>query len=332
MFLHPDSPIANGVFKKWNTLYSECQKNAIHIVTLNTVTNYDEISFFVFLDYPRINNPIVRKALSSNAKKILFLEEGPLVYPANWKIKNHRLFDFIFTWNDDFVDNVKYFKFNVHQIRTMHDSTDLKDKLCVLISRNKRAWGKSDLYSTRRSIIRYFEKNHPKSFDLYGEGWNMFYFPSNVPILKLFNGSKMYWLRSRLLEKYPSWKGAVENKIETVRKYKFSFALENSIGPSGYITEKIWDSFQAGTVPIYYGAPNILHYIPENCFIDFSKFKNMNDLYSYIHDMKDNVYQAYINNIRKFLCDDHAMSHSSDVSFIKSFINILQTDKSLYRS
>ena len=45
--------------------------------------------------------------------------------------------------------------------------------------------------------------------------------------------------------------GAVKDKINFLSEYKFSFAMENSEG-NGYITEKIVDSFKAGTIPIYY--------------------------------------------------------------------------------
>ncbi len=41
----------------------------------------------------------------------------------------------------------------------------------------------------------------------------------------------------------------------------------------GYITEKIWDSFKARSIPIYWGASNIEEYIPINTFIDFRKFE-----------------------------------------------------------
>ena len=40
----------------------------------------------------------------------------------------------------------------------------------------------------------------------------------------------------------------------------------------GYMTEKIWDSFKAKTVPVYWGASNIEEYVPKNCFIDYRDF------------------------------------------------------------
>ena len=46
--------------------------------------------------------------------------------------------------------------------------------------------------------------------------------------------------------------GKVKDKIKFLSSYKFSISMENSNG-DGYISEKIIDSFIAGTIPIYYG-------------------------------------------------------------------------------
>ena len=44
----------------------------------------------------------------------------------------------------------------------------------------------------------------------------------------------------------------ISNKIKFLSQYKFSIAMENIKG-DGYISEKIIDSFNAGTIPIYLG-------------------------------------------------------------------------------
>ena len=43
-------------------------------------------------------------------KKILIAIENEVVIRNNWLRENHNLFDIILTWNDDFIDNKKYFK------------------------------------------------------------------------------------------------------------------------------------------------------------------------------------------------------------------------------
>lgn len=51
--------------------------------------------------------------------------------------------------------------------------------------------------------------------------------------------------------------GEVFSKHDTLSKYKFSVCFENGKNLSGFITEKIFDCFSAGTIPIYWGADNI---------------------------------------------------------------------------
>lgn len=329
MFLQPDSPIAEGIFKKWNTLFNTLIKHDIELITLDKVNNFEEIDFFVFSDFPRLSNPMVRKAMNSDKPLILIIEEGPLIHQENWKDSNHELFDYIFTWNDDYVDNIKYFKFNVHYIQDMVRLKQPKEKLCVMIARNKRAWGTGELYTERRKIIRFFEKKHPADFDLFGEGWDLYYFPSNVPILKLFNGRKLYWFRSRLKETYPSSRGPIQSKNAILSKYRFSISFENSIGPTGYISEKIWDSFAAGTIPVYLGAPNVKNYIPENCFVDYRDFKSMDELYKFMSLMSDTEYEQYLQNIGKFLEKESNGGVFSDDYFVIAFLKLITQHSNL---
>ena len=63
---------------------------------------------------------------------------------------------------------------------------------------------------------------------------------------------------------------------------------ENIKGLNGYITEKIFDAFVAGNVPIYWGASDINEYIPDNCFIDRRNFINHEQMYKFLINMKEN--------------------------------------------
>jgi hypothetical protein len=58
----------------------------------------------------------------------------------------------------------------------------------------------------------------------------------------------------------------LKQKIDGLRDYRFSIAIENSCIPS-YITEKFYDCILAGSVPLYYGAPNVSDYFPIDSYI-----------------------------------------------------------------
>ncbi|MBZ9674998.1 glycosyltransferase family 10 domain-containing protein [Mesorhizobium sp. ES1-1] len=85
-----------------------------------------------------------------------------------------------------------------------------------------------------------------------------------------------------------------KTKIETIARHRFCLALENSIEPD-YVTEKIYDAFEAGTVPIYLGAPNVNDFVPGNSYIDASAFPDEKTLADYLRHVvaTPEEYDAY---------------------------------------
>jgi hypothetical protein len=98
-----------------------------------------------------------------------------------------------------------------------------------------------------------------------------------------------------------SFRGRCENKKEVLRRYKFSIAYENVRELPGLITEKIFDCFSAGTVPIYVGAPNVEDYIPPSCFIDLRNFRDYTHLHEFLVNMPERTYQGYLDAAKQFI-------------------------------
>ncbi|MBP3819031.1 MAG: hypothetical protein J6H31_12110 [Butyrivibrio sp.] len=73
----------------------------------------------------------------------------------------------------------------------------------------------------------------------------------------------------------------VDDKKSFQGEYKFSIAFENETAP-GYITEKIVEAYNAGTVPIYWGAPDICREFNEDAFINVSRFNTLAEAVNYI--------------------------------------------------
>lgn len=66
-----------------------------------------------------------------------------------------------------------------------------------------------------------------------------------------------------------------------VSHYKFVLAIENTVTES-YVTEKLFYALDSGSVPIYFGAPNVWDFVPPHSIIDGSKFSSMQELASYV--------------------------------------------------
>lgn len=63
--------------------------------------------------------------------------------------------------------------------------------------------------------------------------------------------------------------------------YKFVLAIENTMTES-YVTEKLFYALESGSIPIYFGAPNVQDFIPPHSIIDGTKFKSLEELASYV--------------------------------------------------
>lgn len=61
--------------------------------------------------------------------------------------------------------------------------------------------------------------------------------------------------------------GPVNSKLEFQKKHKFVIAFENTSMP-GYSTEKLMQAFSAGTIPIYWGDPEITKAFNSKAFIN----------------------------------------------------------------
>jgi hypothetical protein len=144
-----------------------------------------------------------------------------------------------------------------------------------------------EFYTLRLKAIVFFAKYN--DFHLYGRNWEKKYFGISKNKYKI------------ALSKY---RGSVKNKIECLSRYKFSICFENA-SYKGYITEKIFDCFFGGCIPIYFGAPDIEFYIPKDCFINFSNFNyDFYKLEEYLLNFTELDYIKMKLSIKDFLQSD----------------------------
>jgi len=263
----------------------------------------------LFINIPKKPISALLGSWSKSVKSYALLNECEVIVPQSWKKNKQAQFSKLFSWHDDLIDDQRVIRIHFPQklsALTPPISFNQK-KLCTLIAGNKRERHPLELYSKRIEAIRWFEKNHPSEFDLYGIGWDeyKFYWPK---ALRLLNRTKP--LLRYLAPYYPSYAGPVMNKREALSKYKFSICYENAKSIPGYITEKIFDSFLAGCVPVYLGAPNVSDHIPKDCFIERESFRSYEELYEYMQGMSENEHAEYVMRINAFLQSKEAFPYS----------------------
>ena len=110
----------------------------------------------------------------------------------------------------------------------------------------------------------------------------------------------------------------IKNKVEFLSDYKFSIAMENSNG-DGYLSEKIVDSFLAGTIPIYYGDYTLDEFINPKSYILIKGEKDIEKKIEYIKKI-DNDDDLYISIIKEKPIIDDNFANKIDVLEMKSFL------------
>lgn len=279
-FTHPEAPIGAELLLPLNVLADMGQARGVEFVTLDLAEKDERpLDAILFADYPDIRHPLAAQALRAPVPKYLLTFEPPTVRPENFDEARHGQFAKVFTWDDVLVaKGGRYVKINYAQRFPSSIPTGPRPHLCTLIASNKQSSHPLSLYGERRDTIRAFEDAEVEAFHLYGPGW----------------------------EGHSSWRGVVEDKRKTLEAYDFAICYENARGLPGYVTEKIFDCFIAGTIPVYWGAPNLWKYVDPACFIDRRGFQTNSALIGYLQAMPSRAKEVYRLAIKRWTMSKEA--------------------------
>jgi len=139
-----------------------------------------------------------------------------------------------------------------------------------------------DLYHIRLKAILSFL--NVEGFKLFGTGWEK---PNGL--------KRQTWQAIQTIKPRP-----VDNKLQTLSNFKFTLCFENCVFP-GYVTEKIFDAFLSGCIPIYLGAPDITDFVPSDTFIDVRHFQDLSELHHFLSQISEAEAVRYLEAARDFL-------------------------------
>ena len=77
-----------------------------------------------------------------------------------------------------------------------------------------------------------------------------------------------------------------------ISKYKFTIAFENYSYPH-YITEKIWQPLLVGSIPIYWGCPQVAQMFNPAAFINCHDYSSLDEVVSRVQEI-DNDHELYL--------------------------------------
>jgi len=87
----------------------------------------------------------------------------------------------------------------------------------------------------------------------------------------------------------------IPSKLDGLKNYMFSVAIENAVD-TNYFTEKLTDCLITGTIPVYYGCPNIGEFFDANGIITFQSVK---ELHQILDTLTPELYKSKMISIKK---------------------------------
>ena len=173
------------------------------------------------------------------------------------QFKNNTCFNNSYEYTYDFLNN------DLSKLKKHIDSP--KIKFCAFMYQNKyarqRVW-------FARKLMKY------KFVDCLGA---------------IINNTKLDDTKTRYVSDWQS------KQLDIYKDYKFVIAFENKY-VDGNLTEKILSPLLVGSIPIYWGAPDVAECINPECFINVNDFDSFDDCIEYVKkvDNDDELYQKYI--------------------------------------
>lgn len=266
-------------------------------------------------------------ARAPNAPQYLLLIEDRHIRPQNYFVHWQR-YRRVFSWDDDIVDTRGAVKYLFPARISAGPVGDWADRpiFMSLIAANKAqaVRTRDDLYRERIATLAWFQENAPNDLHLYGSGWNL---PNHPPglaakaLFKILRRTGAFKNRGRLC-----WHGIAPVKRDVLLRSRFNLCYENTRGSRGYISEKLFDALSTGAVPIYWGAPNVTDYVPEDCFIDRRHFATNEALSRFLKAITPEEHARYQEAMHNF-CVTHAERFGIE-RFAKSLGNELTADLS----
>lgn len=272
-----------------------------------------------------------------------FVMEPPVVDPALYRQLQtlQRYFRRIFHW----TDSSTLARFAGHPIRhvpfrwpnaldgvreDLWPRTNRKFLAMINVNKLPRLWT-NELFTARLRAVEYFSRT--LDIDLYGGNWDappyrmaQAWMPNTVRRGLRFLETGWHRLRPNplFLAARRVYRGPVASKIDILGEYTFALCIEN-MAMHGWVTEKIFDCFFAGTIPVYLGAPDIGSYVPEECFIDIRRFSGFDDLRLFLKSLDERSIQRYKERARAYLQSPQFRPFTKG-AFAEYFFQMLRED------
>jgi hypothetical protein len=225
----------------------------------------DEADIYLAIDHTENDEKLLKKRRELNKFSILYRSEPLCVLPVAYKPETSTLYSSIISFGksetmNDGMHWPQYFPAEEQLGWGIHDRLPR----AALINANKLNLSSSELYSLRRESVKKIE-----GIDLFGENWNSnFKDRIKVLVIEVMKDPIRHLVATPSHSRYwfTNWPETASpaDKISIMQRYKFALVIENELS---YMSEKLFDAFFAGCIPIYVG-PEVADYkVPKELVI-----------------------------------------------------------------
>ena len=216
-----------------------------------------------------------------DVKKIVFTLESPNIrHAGQWDLTFLKTnCDHILTYWEPLLEDESFATFcphnthhldfdNPHDMALLHTpSTPVTNKSVVIVLERRDLEGDYTINGTPLKCLDKLRSHYVKDLTditAFGLGWGDYRDNANLKVGHTFH---------RSLDPKKS--------VDYYKDFTFVLIVENT-NSEGYVSEKIYDCFIAGCIPIYYGNNNARVGIPKDMYIDLKQFKTSKELQEHL--------------------------------------------------
>lgn len=252
--INPNSGISDRDFTSLKNVLEEVG----HTTTSKIGPQTDAV---ICVDYSMASRRLLATARQKGIKTFLIANEPAVVIPEHGSPKIVGLFTrSFFVGRPGGQDSI-----NWPQSWLANNLSKERLDRVVLINSDKWSFNKGSLYGLRVAV-----SERTLNMDVYGRGWEQGSFLRLAHRVfefqrTLFAGQFPQFAHfNNVLTKPRNYVGNSKDKIETMSKYKVALVIENS---EEFMSEKLFDAFFSGCIPVYVGPDVNLFSIPRNLVI-----------------------------------------------------------------
>ena len=259
----------------------------------------DSPDLVICVDYQKSDLVTIRLARKMGIPTCLIINEPKVVVPEHGQQSRLDEFDRILKIGR--VDSLPVLNWP----QTWRELTPRGERLnsVVIVNADKWSFIEGQLYWLRAAAAR-----HIVPLDIFGHGWNRSVWIrmahrafEMIRTLHLGHLPNVTGIRY-VLSKPKSFMGQMNDKIAEMSKYKVALVIENS---QELITEKLFDAWFAGCIPVYVGPQLAPFGIPESLVVRAEP--NLLSVRSSAALALQMDHTSYIEKLREFLEAPHAL-------------------------